>query len=71
MLINNLPKFAKWIRPAKAKNEGTNVYSPHFVHWEPPKIRSNDRRLLTPSDHSERDYEEKLKFDLIRGKFRK
>jgi hypothetical protein len=70
MLINNLPKFARWMRPAKAKSEGSSL-GQKFIHWEPPKIRSNDRRLLTPSDHTEHDYEEKLKFDLIRGKFRR
>jgi len=70
MLINNLPKFAKWIRGAKAKQEGSALGA-RFVHWEPPKIRSNDRSLLTPSDHTEHDYEERHKFELIRGKFRK
>jgi hypothetical protein len=62
-------KMVRWIRGAKAKQEGSAL-GPRFIHWEPPKIRSNDRRLLCPSDHNEHDYDEKRKFDLIRGKFK-
>lgn len=69
-LLNNLPKFAKWLRPAKAKQEGSAL-GQKFIHWEPPRIRSNDRRLLTPSDYGERDYERQRTIDLIRGKFKK
>jgi hypothetical protein len=61
--------IAKWFRGAKAKSEGSAL-GQKFVHWEPPKIRSNDRSLITPSDDGERNYEEKRKFDLIRGKFK-
>ena len=68
MLLNNPPKFARWLRPTKAKNEGSSL-GPKFVHWEPPKIRSNDRSLITPSDDGESNYEEKRKHDLVRGKF--
>jgi hypothetical protein len=62
-------KMVRWLRSAKAKQEGSSL-GPRFIHWEPPRIRSDDRRLLTPSDFGVADYDEKRKFDLIRGKFK-
>lgn len=69
LLRANGQVIAKWFKGAKAKQEGSALGA-KFIHWEPPKIRSNDRKLITPSDDGERNYEEKRKFDLIRGKFK-
>jgi hypothetical protein len=69
LLRPNGQVIAKWFKGAKAKSEGSAL-GPKFIHWEPPKIRDNDRRLITPSDVGEHEYEEKRKFDLIRGKFK-
>jgi hypothetical protein len=67
-LLDNLPKFARWIRPAKAKFEGTN-YGASWIHWEPPKIRENDGRLRTPVDEDNKEVVAKRRRDMIRGKW--
>lgn len=58
----------QWYRGAKAKYSGTN-YGPSWIHWEAPKIRNNDRQLITPVDDNNKELDTKRKHDLIRGKF--
>lgn len=67
-LIKPNGTVVKWLRAGKARSEGTN-YGPSWIHWEPPVLRTNDRRLITPVDEDNKALEVKKMHDLIRGKF--